>query len=100
MPETGKNMKTSFFGIYNRVLGKSVVKIAKSHENVLQKGYTNQLGVDMMETLKTMRPEILEFDKIFTAKAFGFKDRDDYYEKAACINQIPNIKTPTFFMSA
>lgn len=25
MPETGKNMETSFFGIYNRVLGNKVV---------------------------------------------------------------------------
>ena len=32
MPETGENLKTAFFGFYNKVLGKAVVSIAKEHE--------------------------------------------------------------------
>ena len=54
----------------------------------------------MMETFKTQSPNLLEFDEIFTSKSFGYEDREDYYEKAACINQIPYIKIPTFFMNA
>ena len=46
----------------------------------------------MIQTFETKNPDLLEFDEIFTSKAFGFKDREDYYENAACVNQIPNIK--------
>ena len=40
------------------------------------------------------------FDDKITAPFFGYKNRDDYYDKASCFHRIPDIKVPTLFMNA
>ena len=55
--------------------------------------------MDIKEWLEK-KPDILAFDNDITAPIFGWKDRNDYYEKAACYHRIPSIKIPTFFMNA
>ena len=39
-------------------------------------------------------------DEEITSKFFGFKDRNDYYDKASCFHRIPTISTPTVFFNA
>lgn len=46
------------------------------------------------------QPDILKFDDEITAPLFGWKDRDDYYRKAACIHRIPMITIPSLFLNA
>lgn len=41
-----------------------------------------------------------EFDSHYTAKIFGFKDADDFYNKVQCLPHIKNIKVPTLILNA
>lgn len=43
---------------------------------------------------------LLDFDNIYTAKAHGFKDAYDYYEKSSSINVLPNINIPVLILNA
>ena len=57
-------------------------------------------GLDIIHTIKTTKPSVVNFDELFTAPIFGYDSQDDYYRKAACYHRIPNIRVPTFFMNA
>ncbi|MFD0863423.1 YheT family hydrolase [Sungkyunkwania multivorans] len=48
---------------------------------------------DKIRTLK-------DFDDLYTAKAHGYKDALDYYEKASCLQYIRNIDIPTLIINA
>jgi predicted alpha/beta-fold hydrolase len=37
---------------------------------------------------------------VYTSKAHGFKDAYDYYEKASCLQFLPNIKVPALIINA
>ena len=37
---------------------------------------------------------------MYTSKAHGFKDALDYYEKASCLQFLPNIKVPSLIINA
>ncbi|XP_067008660.1 protein ABHD1 [Anabrus simplex] len=54
--------------------------------------------VDLEEVLKSRT--IREFDSIFTVKQFGFKDVDEYYDKAAIHDKLHNIQVPLLCLSA
>jgi hypothetical protein len=43
---------------------------------------------------------LIDFDNIYTSKAHGFKDAIDYYEKASCLQFLPNIKVPSLIINA
>lgn len=43
---------------------------------------------------------IWDFDEIYTAPASGFKNREDYYAQCSAKHYIPNIKTPTYVLTA
>lgn len=43
---------------------------------------------------------IWDFDEIFTAKASGFKSRDDYYETCSSHKHVHAIRTPTYVLSS
>ena len=43
---------------------------------------------------------LLDFDNIYTAKAHGFKDAFDYYEKSSSIHVLENIKIPVLILNA
>jgi predicted alpha/beta-fold hydrolase len=43
---------------------------------------------------------LLDFDNVYTAKAHGFKDAYDYYERSSSINVLPNIKIPVLILNA
>ncbi len=43
---------------------------------------------------------LLDFDNLYTAKAHGFKDAYDYYEKSSSIKILPNIKLPVLILNA
>lgn len=43
---------------------------------------------------------LLDFDNLYTAKAHGFKDAYDYYEKSSSIHVLKNITVPTLILNA
>ena len=43
---------------------------------------------------------LVNFDDVYTSKAHGFKDAYDYYEKASCLQFLPNIKLPSLIINA
>lgn len=58
------------------------------------------MNINIKETIKNNPPSILFFNDTFTGPAFGYKNRQEYYEKTSCSLRIPNIKTPTLFMNS
>jgi uncharacterized protein len=66
---------------------------------VLQDHAKEKFGYDLQEKLKR-KPRLLEFDDEITAPFFGYRDRDDYYDKASCYHRISSISVPTFFLNA
>lgn len=73
------------------------------HEYALQDEIKKVCSVDLRQQLKTWgftRTTFKNVDSIFTSKLYGYKDVDDYYYRASCFHNIPNIKTPTLFMNA
>ena len=57
---------------------------------------------------KVVRPDgtspgwmtLREFDEIFTATRAGFKDRNDYYQKASAYSHLPNVACPAVILAA
>lgn len=43
---------------------------------------------------------IHELDRIYTAPASGFRDREDYYESCSAIHYVKNIDVPTYMLTA
>ena len=93
-------MRTSAFGMYDVGLGKSLNQLLLRHEPVLRDHFLKEHNMNIKQMIKDNPPSILNFDNIFTAPAFGYKDRADYYDTASSHHRIPKITIPTFFLNA
>ncbi|OEK08131.1 alpha/beta hydrolase [Flavivirga aquatica] len=51
------------------------------------------------EDFKSIK-KLIDFDNIYTARAHGFKDALEYYEKNSSLQFLPKIKTPTLIINA
>ncbi|MFC7357741.1 YheT family hydrolase [Jejudonia soesokkakensis] len=51
------------------------------------------------EELKKIQ-NLLDFDNLYTAKAHGFKNAYDYYEKSSSLPLLPNIQIPVLILNA
>ncbi len=58
--------------------------------------FPDSISVTDYKSIKTL----LDFDHVYTSKAHGFKDALDYYEKASCLQFLPNIKVPSLIINA
>ncbi|GAB1855984.1 alpha/beta fold hydrolase [Flavobacteriaceae bacterium MHTCC 0001] len=58
--------------------------------------FPEKLKVDQVKSIKTL----LDFDNIYTSKAHGFKDAEDYYAQCSCLQFLHNIKTSTLIINA
>ena len=58
--------------------------------------YPNQISRADYNAIKTLK----DFDDIYTSKAHGFLDAEDYYAKASCLQFLPNIKVPSLIINA
>jgi predicted alpha/beta-fold hydrolase len=87
------------YGIYNSALGSGVHRAFTKHEPILKDVFEKRTGLNMREILQK-ELSILEIDDKITAPMFGWKDRNDYYTKAACYHRIPGIRVPSLFMNA
>ena len=58
--------------------------------------FPNNISVTDLSSIKTLK----DFDDIYTSKAHGFTDALDYYEKASCLQFLPNIKVPSLIINS
>ena len=61
-----------------------------------QQRFKHILSEQEIASIKTL----IDFDEVYTAKAHGFKNAIDYYEKASCLQYLHNITTPTLIINA
>lgn len=60
----------------------------------------HRLGMSEQEYQISPWATVWDFDEIYTSKANGFKDREDYYQQCSAINYIPRIQVPTHILTA
>jgi len=58
--------------------------------------FPNDISMDDFNAIKTLK----DFDDVYTAKAHGFENALDYYEKSSSLQFLPHIKTPTLIINA
>lgn len=58
--------------------------------------YPKKIEIDKILACETIE----EFDNVFTAPQYGYRDAEDYYEKVSPKKAIPFIKIPTFILMA
>lgn len=63
-----------------------------------RKDYLRSHGIDADKILKVKN--LNEFDELFTAPYYGFKDANDYYDQVSAIKFLPTISTPTLIVNA
>jgi len=61
-----------------------------------QKQYPDKLKIEDINSIKTLN----DFDNIYTSKAHGFINAQDYYAKSSSLQFLNNIKTPTLIINA
>ena len=63
---------------------------------IKQQYFPELLTVEEVKSIK----KLIDFDDVYTSKAHGFKDAQDYYEKSSSLQFLLNIKTPTLIINA
>lgn len=61
-----------------------------------QKRHAEKLSIEQVDSIKTLK----DFDDVYTAKAHGFKDALEYYEKASSLQFLSHVKTPVLILNA
>lgn len=61
-----------------------------------QKTFSNLISLETINTIKTLT----DFDDVYTSKAHGFKDAQEYYKKSSSLQFLHNIKIPTLIINA
>ena len=86
-------------GFYDKIFVDSISSFFIDNKDILKNSFKSKLNIDFdiffdKKRLKT----IVEIEEKIIAPSFGFKDRNDYHNRASCIHRIPKIKIPTVFM--
>lgn len=63
---------------------------------VKQEQFPDEISSEQVGTIKTLN----DFDEVYTAKAHGFKNAEDYYQQSSCLQFLPNIKVPSLIINA
>jgi len=61
-----------------------------------QMQHSDKLNVNEINSIKTLK----DFDNMYTSKAHGFKDADDYYKQCSSLQFLLCIKVPTLIINA
>lgn len=78
--------------LYHERFKKYLVERLKSK----QAQFSDFLSVEDIKSIKT----IIDFDDVYTSKAHGFKDANDYYRKSSSLQFLQNIEKPTLIINA
>lgn len=63
---------------------------------IKQKKFAKDLDMKVINTIKNL----YDFDNVYTSKAHGFKNAEDYYQQCSSLQFLSNIKTPTLIINA
>src|SRR5690554_1247649 len=78
--------------LYSTVFLKDLKK--KVHQKAQH--FPEKLSRQEVKNIKTL----LDFDMIYTSKAFGYQDAFEYYEQCSSLRFLPNIKLPVYILNA
>ncbi len=93
--ELGKAANRMLSGV-SRLYQWHMLRNLRNHMSHKFEKLGNPIDLDNLDELKTF----WEFDTFVTAPLHGFKNADDYYEKASCRHQLKNIAKPTLIIHA
>lgn len=68
--------------------------IQKLKQKQLQ--FPDQIDLKTINTIKTLK----DFDDVYTSKAHGFIDAEDYYKRSSSLQYLSEIKIPTLILNA
>ncbi len=83
-------------GPRNFVYGKNFHVHLKKKIKAKQKIFPERISDEMIKSIKNLR----DFDEVYTSKAHGYIDADDYYEQCSSLNVLEYIKVPTLILNA
>lgn len=63
---------------------------------IKQEQFPDKVTTSEIKNIKTLK----DFDELYTSRANGFKNALDYYDKASCLQFLPDIKRPTLILNA
>ena len=90
-------------GALERLINPENVIYSRTFVNDLRKKYKRKMTQfpDAMnaEELKKIKT-LLDFDNLYTAKAHGFDDAYDYYERSSSLKYLINIRVPVLILNA
>jgi len=86
------------FGLYNHVFTKNLVRKYNQHIDTLRP-LEEKLDVSLEQVLQNSTT-VRQLDELITIKQYGYEDVDEYYASSSSVNQLENIRIPTFFMNA
>ncbi|WP_298903849.1 alpha/beta fold hydrolase [uncultured Psychroserpens sp.] len=75
----------------NRFLRHLLDKLKKKAER-----FPDKITHESLKSIKTLR----DFDEVYTSKAHGFKNAQDYYEQCSSLQFLKHINTPTLLINA
>lgn len=75
----------------NRFKKTLIQKLLQKHEQ-----FPEHIELKAIQNIKTLK----DFDDVYTSKAHGFKDAEDYYKKNSSLGYLQQIKIPTLLINA
>ena len=78
----------------NWLYHRNFVRSMKAHIRKKSRLYPELYDVSRLKQIKTIR----DFDELFTSRANGFADADDYYYQASCVRVVDQIQIPTLII--
>jgi predicted alpha/beta-fold hydrolase len=58
--------------------------------------FPDRFTIDRLDAIRTVR----DFDEVYTAPHFGFRDASDYYHRASAMRVIDRVRVPTLIITA
>ena len=92
-------------------LAGSSQKLLKLRNRIYTQNFTRQLKQKLQNkqqqfpemadniSLKTIK-NVFDFDEVYTSKAHGFADAEDYYQKSSSLQFLAHIRIPTLLLNA
>lgn len=80
----------------NFVYSKTFITDLRNKYKRKMEHFPEAMNSEELKKIKTL----LDFDNLYTAKAHGFKDAYDYYEKSSSLQYLPSIKIPVLILNA
>jgi len=80
----------------NVIYSKTFIKDLRKKYKRKMTQFPDAMNADELKKIQNL----LDFDNLYTAKAHGFDDAYDYYEKSSSLQFLPNIKIPTLILNA